>query len=99
MKIIHNYHYFNMDIDFDSFSKEYGVRRNPIRQLSPYENTMLDFDDDEIDYLEEQDTHTIWSLIEGDRFTLKPGLYYRNVIGYFVCGKKWENENTSLVLM
>lgn len=80
-------------INFEQFCEKYKIRRNPIKQLSPYDNTMLDMDDEELDYLESHNEKKVWSLVEHDRkIVLKPGLYYKDVIGYFVSENEWQDK-------
>lgn len=77
-------------ITFEEFSKIYDIRRHPLNWVSPYENTMLDYTNEEIDYVSELPEETVWSLVEGKKnFILSSGLSYKNVIGFFIGRKPW----------
>ncbi len=79
-----------MNITFNDFYKNFKLKKNPIESISPYENTMLDYGEKELDYLEDQDRNTIWSLLDdGKNLIIAPGLQFKNVIGYFITEKKW----------
>lgn len=81
------------EITFNEFYKKYGVKRNPIRSISNYENTMLDVDEEELDELEDIPYNTQWTLVEGKQgLILKPGRDPANAIGFFICKEKWNKE-------
>lgn len=85
-------------ITFQEFSNIYQVKRNPVEHVSPYGNTMLDFGEAELNFLEEYTREKIWSLLDNDRdLVIYPGLQYKNVIGYFITKKAWI-DNTKYVL-
>lgn len=103
MNIIVNYLYFNKmsKITFEDFTENYRVRRNPVKQVSPYENMLLDMDDQELDYLEAQPDNKVWTLVDDRKskgFVLKPGMHYRDVIGYFTCEREWYDKNINYSL-
>lgn len=78
-------------ISFDKFYGDFSVRRNPVKDVSPYENTLLDLDEEELDIVDETDYKKIWTLVNSDEgFKLVPGPEYRDVIGFFVCNKEWK---------
>lgn len=87
-------------LTFDEFDEYYEVKRNPITHSSPYNNTLLDFGDEELDFLNDKiDRENVWSLMDNDRkhLVIAPGLQYKNVIGYFVTKKPWiKNEKYAL---
>lgn len=87
-------------ISFDEFYEKYGVKRNPIHSISNYQNTMLDFDDEEVDYIEENNPNNIWTLTEDKSgLTLNPGiLYVNNVMGFFICKEKWNKNEEGYIL-
>lgn len=77
-------------ITFDDFYNQFKLKRNTIEHTSPYENTMYDFGEKELEYLEEQDQDHIWSLRDdGRHLTIVSGLYLKDTIGYFVSSKPW----------
>lgn len=86
-------------LTFEEFSEYYQVKRNPINANSPYANTMLDYGDEELNYLGEIDRDNIWSLIDGNKnnLILSAGLQYKNVIGFFITKRPWiKNEKYAL---
>lgn len=87
-------------ISFEDFYHNYNVKRNSIRGNSLYENTMIDFDEDGIEVVEENDPKNVWTLSEGkEGFILNPGIMYKdNIIGYFICNKKW-NKNDEVYIL
>ncbi len=87
-------------ITFDKFYSQYGLKRNPIELSSPYENTMLDFGDNELDYIESQPLTRVWTLIEDENmFRITPGIHYNQVVGYFVSNRPWISEKQEYVLI
>lgn len=90
------------NITFQEFSDIYLVRRNPIEQVSNYENTMLDSNADELDLIEEENPKKVWTLTDNKQgeFILNPGIIYKsNVIGYFLCKNEWEYKQKSYILL
>lgn len=88
-------------INFNKFYEDYSVKRNPIKDYSPFENTMLDFDNgDETEEVETHDTNKVWTLAEsGNGFVLRPGLNYDSkIIGFFICKKPWSSGQKDLIL-
>lgn len=80
-------------ITFDEFYNKYNLRRNTIEHIAPYENTMFDFGDKELDYLQEQSNNYVWSLRDkNNNLVITSGLYVSDSIGYFVSKKPWINE-------
>lgn len=87
-------------ISFDKFDEIYQVKRNPLKQISPYENCMLDQDEDECDYLEVQNQNKVWTvLVQREGKILSPGLHYHDVLGYFVCKNMWQPKQNSFILL
>lgn len=89
------------EITIADFSDKFKLKRNPIKQVSPFENQMLDFDEDELDYLEERDNEKIWSVREGggNGLILTPGLHYGGgAIGFFICDKKWNKDQEEFLI-
>lgn len=82
------------DISFDDFYRAYRLKRNPVSASSAYENTLIDFDDEGEEIVEEENPHNVWTLIQKDKdFILSPGITYtRDVIGFFTCKQKWTKE-------
>lgn len=89
-------------ISFDEFYEKYNVRRNPIHSISNYQNTMLDFDDEEVDYIEEEISNPkhVWTLTEDkEGLILNPGVIYTNkVMGFFICKQKWNKIEEVYIL-
>lgn len=89
-------------ITFEEFYERYSVRRNPLKECANFDNTMLDFDDEEIDLIEEQDLQKVWTLVDEnnkDGLVLKPGVLYKNnIIGYFICKNKWNMGEKNYIL-
>lgn len=88
-------------ISFDQFSNKYKVKRNPIRQISNYENTMLDVDEDEMDELEDHPIDSQWTLLDNNEsLILKPGrICSGNSIGFFICKEKWNKNEEGYILI
>lgn len=86
-------------IKINQFFDQFKVKRNPIESYSPFENRLLDMNEDELDYLEGLDSHNIWTLIDKENIMeLIPGCHSHDVMGYFICEKKWENANEKFYL-
>jgi len=89
------------EINFHDFYGMFSVKRNPIQSCASYENTMLDFDDEETEIIEEEDSNKVWTLVEGKdgKFILNPGIMYtNNVMGFFICKEKWSKNQESYIL-
>lgn len=77
-------------ITFDDFYNQFKIKRNTIQHTSPYENTMYDFGEDELEYLEDQEQNHVWSLIDnGKDLLIVSGLRLKDSIGYFVSNRPW----------
>jgi hypothetical protein len=88
-------------ISFDEFYDTYDVKRNPLSLEAMYNNTMIDFDDDGIDEIEEHDPKNVWTLRDyKEGLILETGITYgSNIIGYFISGKKWVDMNLKYSLI
>ncbi len=77
-------------ITFEEFYKEFQIKRNTIQTHSPYENTMYDFGEEEMEYLEDLPEDQTWSLQDnGKHLIIVSGISHKNTIGYFVSKKPW----------
>lgn len=84
------------NITFDEFYNTYGVKRNEIYPISMYENTMIDLDEEGLEELQDEDPKNIWTLTDTkeEGLVLQPGLMYKgDIIGYFICDKKWNKTD------
>lgn len=88
------------EISFDEFYSKYKVKRNPVRHISNYENTMLDVDEDELDELEDHPLDSQWTLLDNkESLILKPGrICSSNSIGFFICKEKWNKNEEGYIL-
>lgn len=78
----------------EEFFDEYKIKRNPIQLNSPYENRMIEPDEDIQDEMEEElpMNHT-WTLMEEKgAFRIVTGIVSRNAMGYFISSKPWANK-------
>lgn len=87
-------------ISFDDFYTKYKVRRNPVKQISNYENTMLDLDEDELDELEDVPLENQWTLLDNKgELILRPNrICSSNTIGFFICKEKWSKNDEGYIL-
>jgi len=87
-------------ISFDDFYSRYKVKRNPVKLISNYENTMLDMDEEELDELEDHPLESQWTLLDNkDNLILKPGrICSGNSIGFFICKEKWSKNEEGYIL-
>ncbi len=78
----------------EEFFNEYKIKRNPIQLNSPYENRMIEPDEDVQDEIEEElPTNHTWTLTEDNgKFRIVTGIVNRNAMGYFVSSKPWSNR-------
>lgn len=77
-------------ITFEEFYDKFKIKRNSIQHISPYNNTMYDFGDEELDFLEDQERDHVWSLIDKNKdLIIVSGLRLKDSIGYFVSAKPW----------
>jgi plasmid maintenance system killer protein len=80
-------------ITFDEFYNKFKLKRNTIEHISPYENTMYDFGEKELEYLEEQNKNNVWSIRDnGKKLIIVSGLDFKDTIGYFISTKPWLSE-------
>lgn len=88
------------EIKFDDFYSVYGVKRNPVQSSSLYDNTMLDFDEEELEVIEETPMSNVWTLTERkEGLSLMPGIEYgKGVMGFFICKEKWDKNQKGFIL-
>ncbi len=82
-------------LTFEEFSEDYELERNPINAHSPYCNTLIDYGEEELDYLHDITREKIWTLVDNGKKNLiiSPGLQYKNVIGYFITKRPWVSND------
>lgn len=87
-------------ITFGEFYEKYKVKRNPIKQVSNYDNTMLDMDEDELDELEDVPLQNQWTLLDNKgELILSPNkICSSDTIGFFICKEKWSKNEESYIL-
>jgi len=64
---------------------------------APYDNTMFETYGDELDYVRENNSGRIWTLVETEGNTfIVPGFHLVNRLGYFITMKPWNPEDEEM---
>jgi len=83
-------------LEYEDFIDQFKPIKNTIDKYAGFDGCMFETYSPEYDFVKEQPTNTIWTLIDGDMETLEivPGKHFVNRLGYFITEVPWTHEYT-----
>jgi|WetSurMetagenome_2_1015567.scaffolds.fasta_scaffold370353_2 hypothetical protein len=83
--------------NWERFVKTYKPIRNFVFPTESFDGFLFDTCKTEIAVVNGYNDKYVWTLMECDGKTfLSAGKHFVNRLGYFICGKKWENKEKEI---
>ena len=84
-----------MEITFEKFQEKYKPIQNPFTKEGSYENTLFETYGKDLEFVRQQKSENIWTLIdcENEESWTIPGYHIVNRAGYFITEHSWKFQD------
>jgi len=79
------------ELTIEQWDMKYMPINNPLNENASWDGALFETYGDELEFVQEQDEHNVWTFVDSDLGTsLLSGYYVVNRIGYLVTKNRWE---------